>query len=591
MKRRSLLQVGLLAAGNASAKGFSDPNDKLAEVAEGSTLGAAGRNLVGASTYDEVRKLLNISGRWGVTLPYRSQMDRIREDGITPDDVVGTIVSGDAGPAISGMLAEGLNQRINRFKFMAGKTYEVNSWDASDATRAYGIFRTEETSDITIDLNGGTLKGLNGIRESKAHAGAIARLESAYTTDGEDTIQRFILKNGKVDLTECTPSTPGIATIGGVALIGRWNVELDGVLFDHGRRAASGDAIGVGGGDQSFFASNWNSLKITRCIFRGAPDLGVYLSNSGGRRAELLLSTFIGCQNAVGVKRFASLLRMYGCRVMEGDIGVYNPVADDDTDNMGGRMDIEHCLIEKMQSRPIDINALADGSSVRNTEIWDWGRRLSDGAETSLSERLWAIRVRSRRVMLNNVRMGMRDWALNTTSGKEQVGIIYSYNGSAGVMAGAEDCIHSDCYFENLYQRVRYDNVNTVRNADGKGNRGYRITASDTDLGRNIFPIVLTDDIATSVLMPSNYCAVHLECQTTTNGSPNGEIHVNTTGSPAVTNINLKLTTNINFTTGVLANAGGKDGQMNLSAHTDGKLYISNRTGNTVSMRISFPRE
>lgn len=531
--------------------------------------------------------------RYDIGMPWVSVMERFRQIGITPEDVdTGNEIGNDADAAIPirEMLAQGIGDGISKFRFRNGETYRVNSWDPSDTTHALGILRLAETADIFFDLNGATIKGLAGIQESTVNAGAIARFESAYTTNGQDTNQRFVLANGKIDLTECPAASPGVTTIGGFALIGRWNIEVDSVFFDHGRTTASGDAIGVGGGDQSLFASNWNSLVITRCVFRGAPDLGVYLSNSGGRRALIALSKFIGNQNAIGLKRFASLLRVYGCEIREGDIGIYNPVADGLTNNMGGRILIDHSLIEKMQSRPIDINALADGSSIRNTDIWDWARRLSDGAETSLSESIGGIRIRSRRVVTQNVRMGMREWALNTTAGKEQVGIVYGYNGAAGVTAGAEDCIHSDCHFENLYRRVRYE-TNTLRNAEGKGNKGYNISQSDLDSGQNIFPIVLADDIATSVLMPSNRVAVHFECQTTSNGSPRGEILVNTTGSPGVTDISLASTTNILFSTGALANGGGTDGNLILSAHTDGKLYISNRTGGTLSIRICFPRE
>lgn len=577
------------AAAEAAAAGVDLPPVAANRMLVDNAAGTARES----KTFADVRSVLDLSGKYKPTLPYISQMDRFKAIGITPEDVdTGNEIGNDAdaGIPMRQMLVQGIGDGISKFRLASGETYRVNSWDPSDAGHSLGILRQAETSNIFLDLNGGTIKGLAGIQESTVNAGAIARFESAHTTNGEDTTQRFVLANGKIDLTDCPPSSAGVTTIGGFALIGRWNVELDSVFFDHGRTTPVGDAIGVGGGDQSFFASNWNSLVITRCVFRGAPDLGVYLSNSGGRRALIALSKFIGNQNAIGLKRFASLLRVYGCEIREGDIGIYNPVADGLTDNMGGRILIDHCLIEKMQSRPIDINALADGSAIRNTEIWDWARRLSDGAETSLSESIGGVRIRSRRVVTQNVRMGMRDWALNTTAGKEQVGIVYSYNGAAGVTAGAEDCIHTDCHFENLYRRVRYE-TNTLRNAEGRGNKGYNISQSDLDNGQNIFPIVLADDIATPVLMPSNRVAVHFECQTTSNGSPRGEVLVNTSGAPAVTDINLASTTNILFSTGALANGGGTDGNLILSAHTDGKLYISNRTGGTLSIRVSFPRE
>ncbi|MEY9326832.1 hypothetical protein [Sinorhizobium fredii] len=322
------------AAAEAAAAGVNLPPVAANRMLVDNAAGTARES----KTFADVRSVLDLSGKYSGAMPYISQMDRFKAIGITPEDVDTTNEIGndaDAGIPIREMLAQGIGDGINKFRFESGQIYRVDSWDPSDTTHALGILRLAETSDIFFDLNGATIKGLAGIQESTANAGAIARFESAYTTNGQDTTQRFVLANGKVDLTECPASSPGVTTIGGFALIGRWNVELDSVFFDHGRTAASGDNIGVGGGDQSFFASNWNSLVVSRCTFRGAPDLGIYLSNSGGRRALIALSKFIGNQNAIGLKRFSSLLRVYGCEIREGDIGIYNPVADGLTDNMG----------------------------------------------------------------------------------------------------------------------------------------------------------------------------------------------------------------------------------------------------------------
>jgi hypothetical protein len=56
------------------------------------------------------------------------------------------------------------------------------------------------------------------------------------------------------------------------------------------------------------------------------------------------------------------------------------------------------------------------------------------------------------------------------------------------------------------------------------------------------------------------------------------------TGQPFTTA--LVVSANCNVTTGVLAGTTGTDGKMTVSAHTNGKLYIENRLGVTISINI-----
>ena len=54
------------------------------------------------------------------------------------------------------------------------------------------------------------------------------------------------------------------------------------------------------------------------------------------------------------------------------------------------------------------------------------------------------------------------------------------------------------------------------------------------------------------------------------------------------TNIVCQTSTLIEVTTGILEGAGGNDLKVTISAHTDGKIYISNRTGYTISLSITL---
>lgn len=48
------------------------------------------------------------------------------------------------------------------------------------------------------------------------------------------------------------------------------------------------------------------------------------------------------------------------------------------------------------------------------------------------------------------------------------------------------------------------------------------------------------------------------------------------------------LGTDVDAATGVLADAGGVDANLTVSAHTDGNLYVSNRLGATKTIYLTF---
>ena len=70
------------------------------------------------------------------------------------------------------------------------------------------------------------------------------------------------------------------------------------------------------------------------------------------------------------------------------------------------------------------------------------------------------------------------------------------------------------------------------------------------------------------------------------NGHPNGIIRYRVGSSPQITNVSLATTTNITLTTGALTGTTGTSGNFTISTHTDGKIYLENRTGTSKSIRL-----
>lgn len=99
----------------------------------------------------------------------------------------------------------------------------------------------------------------------------------------------------------------------------------------------------------------------------------------------------------------------------------------------------------------------------------------------------------------------------------------------------------------------------------------------------------LGDDIATSWPMPgANFCGV--VAISTSNGAdataPRGLFFVRQGVAPVA--LSMISVANITFTTGALANGAGVDGNVTISTHTDGRLYISNRSGAARTIAVQF---
>lgn len=90
------------------------------------------------------------------------------------------------------------------------------------------------------------------------------------------------------------------------------STTIDGCYFYHGTDFRSGNA----GGDSPIFSTS-NYVKITNSIFRGAPDLGIYMSGSSTGTVDNVSmfscgNTFIKCANGIAVKRNYRYLKSVG---------------------------------------------------------------------------------------------------------------------------------------------------------------------------------------------------------------------------------------------------------------------------------------
>ncbi|PDT55027.1 MULTISPECIES: hypothetical protein [Sinorhizobium] len=497
--------------------------------------------------------------------------------------------SADCGPAFRKMFALGIFLGAATFSATPGAIYRFSSPDPVDVNQAYAIAVLNVAVDIHIQMRGARFVITNSIRSAAAIAagtpGTLFRFESVNIGEATGNGQKFHVDGGFYDSTQVAASTEAVQTIGIFSVVGNFNMICENATFYHGVNAPSGENVGVGGGDQSFFLSGFASASFVSCDFIGPPDLAIYASNSVGKYMRVVACRFYCFKAAIGIKRFSGYYIVLGCVFERGDIAIYEPVADGLTTNNGGIGIISNNIFRKIQTRPIDISARSDRSRVTDNIIEDFGRRYSDGGELAVVEQISGVRVRAWWVNVSDNWIGLADWTLGTTAGKEQVGVTFGYDGSHA--KGANNCVADENTFFGLYRRVVYQ-ANTSGNSQ-RNNKGISVSQPDSDSGQNNLPISLPDGQATSVMMPSNRCVVLIESQSDAAGFPNGHLWVNTTGAP--TNpvpMGFITTTNISFTTGALANGGGVASNITFSAHSDGRLYIANRTGGTKLLKVSF---
>jgi hypothetical protein len=96
----------------------------------------------------------------------------------------------------------------------------------------------------------------------------------------------------------------------------------------------------------------------------------------------------------------------------------------------------------------------------------------------------------------------------------------------------------------------------------------------------------MLDDTATSFSIGTalRCCFISISSNTSTSFNPNG-VWACRAGSSAnqVNLIAMNGGTNIVLTTGILSGTTGTDVKFNISAHTNGNIYLENRSGGTIA--------
>lgn len=574
------------AAAEAAAAGVDlppvSPNRMLVDNAAGTVRES--------KTFEEVRALLDISGKYipDIDAPYVSLERNLKGMGLRPEwfDKTNAIELGlDAGPAIRAMFAFGIANNINLYRFAAGKTYIIDSFDPTDATQCNGVRIEGFTNNITVEAWGSVIKGKAGI-QGLAGAGAMVRLYGS----GVPSRQRIIWNGGELDMAELpSASVLGTTTIGGLAFGGSLNITCRGILFNHGVASASGESIGTGGGDQSVFGTSYESLLLDGCMFVGAPDLGVYLSSSGSQEARIVNCLFYRCQNGIAQKRRSAGALVDNCRFIECGVGIYNPVADGLDNNHGGAFYISDCIFERIQITPIDLGGqVAGGSTVQDCKFRGWGRKVSDGGELAASGIKFAVRLRVPGCIVSGCIFDMNGFAAGgTTAGKEAIGVEFNFSGGT-VSTGANDCQSYGNTFKDVY-RAHNMGANTSGIRRFK-NRRINVSQPDLDGGNNILPYVMTDDTMVTITPPNNRNIVRIKSNQLANGHPNGLVSINVTGVPSAAAVALERTTNILFSSSVSSVAGATDGNFTIAVGVN-VLYLINRMATTISLDVEWDQE
>jgi hypothetical protein len=99
----------------------------------------------------------------------------------------------------------------------------------------------------------------------------------------------------------------------------------------------------------------------------------------------------------------------------------------------------------------------------------------------------------------------------------------------------------------------------------------------------------IADDGVASFTVPGNSVALVLIVENAATAPRlQGLFWCRATASPTCSNIALATTSGVTFTTGPLTGTSGIDGNQTLATHTDGKLYIENRSGVTRTYSLMF---
>jgi hypothetical protein len=131
-------------------------------------------------------------------------------------------------------------------------------------------------------------------------------------------------------------------------------------------------------------------------------------------------------------------------------------------------------------------------------------------------------------------------------------------------------------------------------NSEGKPNRG-GLSPEGIFNGNNFFSQwsahSISDDAADGIdlsKLSSGIILVTINCISGGRSAvPAGQFRLRTVGTPFIEDVSLDLTAVV-LTTGTLAGTTGTDGKVTISAASDGKLYVENRSGSARQFSLSF---
>jgi hypothetical protein len=352
--------------------------------------------------------------------------------------------------------------------------YYVNSI-ASPPVWGAGVYVvTDESFNVVCEPNAVLVAGPT--LESQAIAfqgnGAVVRVNRATAVTGG----KVSWSSGKFDLSALTGLVTGID---GLSVGPKYQeVLIDNVVFDHGVQTASGDDIGIGGGDSSIFCKEPEFVSITNCQFLGAPDLGIYLSGEDealtriGQHAVISNNYFYRCTSGVSAKRAFQKTIVSNNHFFECAGGIFLGIASTTTDT-GKRIIVANNVINKTQGNPLRITN-SDYAIVTGNEILDFRRWVSDGTtQTNVASGNIGGAVLfedcSYFTVTGNV-LGFSDWAFVNDANRATVGV--SVRDFAETAAGSHFGVvvgntMLDCYSAFFVSDASSNNTLSPNNVSG----------------------------------------------------------------------------------------------------------------------------
>jgi hypothetical protein len=535
--------------------------------------------------------------------------DSVRYDSLGDDirldsDYLITVGTGGDYPTLNAALAVASHLRMKEYKaggilvevrqkagFILAEQIRVVNDDLSFIT-----LTSEGDEEVTIQRSALTLGALGDSDHKPAFAayhGALPTIACLYNMDtsGYDSQRDGIfMHTGSVYVADGA----GIKNVGGIgAAIYRHSVLIgDGSIWDgakarydggsehggtidgaciyamNGSYVQANDASLQHGGDNGIYI-NVNSMADMRSANASYADRRGFYINQGSvmeareaianncgttnvlgyggyvnraSRAQFRDAVFNGCQTGIGLSHGATAW----AEGMSATNAIYNGI---DADR------------GSIVSAPSSIltGAGHDGVSAQNGSVVT----ISDAGDVSTAGRYGLFAYSSGRIVADGVT------ANNCVGGAMLAGYGAHINfrtgitnGKLSVAQGGEIMAHAVTGTPTYSQPLNFDGP------------------SGRILGNNDF--TLLDDTATSIFVGGKSAVLLICGETSATTSPRGSVWVAPIAVPLCQVIAMASpNANISYSTGALAGTTGTDGNFTISAHTDGRVYFENRSGNT----------